>query len=249
MSLQDMIYSAKSYAGNSELPSTATLLTTVFILLLSIPTTRSFLLRIIYLPYNAIKVLSNAYEERESEVDDTIRDDDESAPRENQHASSIFFHVWTVILDKSKQIIELMNSITGFRLGFGGRLIFGDLEVDNDRRVDGSWRRSKAAALHGNSRRKMHNIAMPLGDKQVSEHGKEHTAKVSFDINSLEPTFLHEEDYPSDWMEYDPIKGSLVRRKDRICGSKGDQNMQAVETSESNTLNDATESNALIHSS
>jgi hypothetical protein len=36
---------------------------------------------------------------------------------------------------------------------------------------------------------------------------------ISFD-GDVEPAFLNDEDYPDDWMVYDPNQGKLVRKKD-----------------------------------
>lgn len=37
------------------------------------------------------------------------------------------------------------------------------------------------------------------------------TQSISYHTN-LEPAFLHEEDYPEDWLTYDPIRGLISRR-------------------------------------
>lgn len=254
-------YSTQSYthgnttsAGTSEVLNTATIITTIIIILISIPSIRSFALKIISYPYTAIRILSTTYEERESEADDTIRDDDDDESaipiRENPKVGSlpsIFFRIWTVLVEQLKFIVEFLNSITGFRLGFGGRIVLGDREVDNDRSGDGSWSRSKPVVSQGNTRKTLQNIVMPLNDGSFPPSTKDGNKmrEVSFDINSLEPTFLHEEDYPEDWMEYDPIKGALVRRKDRIISMKSEKKAQAVEINdESKTLNETTCSDA-----
>jgi hypothetical protein len=78
------------------------------------------------------------------------------------------------------------------------------------------------------SRGQLPNIALPpppaiskgIGGKNemteydVYYHSESKKSKVvSFDPN-IEPAFLNDNDYPDDWMVYDPIQGKIVSRKE-----------------------------------
>jgi hypothetical protein len=53
------------------------------------------------------------------------------------------------------------------------------------------------------------NIALTSSDH--TQIKSQRTQSISYDTN-LEPAFLHEEDYPEDWLTYDPLRGLISRR-------------------------------------
>lgn len=60
------------------------------------------------------------------------------------------------------------------------------------------------------SKSTLKNIA--LASTNYGQNTSQQSQTISYDTN-LEPAFLNEEDYPEDWLTYDPIRGLISRNK------------------------------------
>lgn len=213
-----------------------TLATTVALLLLSIPSVRTFLLQTLSLPRKAIKILATALEETTGEGDMSFADDDEfeeDEGGESKPRAGFVEMLFMIVRRRINYLLEMLCSILEIRLGVTGKIIVGSdrEQVDNDAGASSSSpiRNVKeiASGVVESAKKKiaktvvLPNIVMPQFDHRDDLQEKNRMAKqkydrISFDAGNIEPAFLNDEDYTEDWLMYDPSKGELVSRKDLI---------------------------------
>jgi len=225
-----------------------TLATTVALLLLSIPSVRTFLLRLLSLPRKAIKILATALEETNGEADMSIADDDEFEEEggESKPRAGFVEMCFIIVRRRINYLMEMLGSIFEIRLGVSGKIIVGSdtgrEQVDSGTGAPSSSALSNvkgiASGVVASTKKKiaktaLPNIILPQIDQRDVLQEKNRIAKqkydrISFDAGNIEPAFLNDEDYTEDWLMYDPSKGELVSRKDlltemqmRINGNTG----------------------------
>ena len=219
-------------SNNSDKAHVIAIIITFVVVILSMPSVRSLVWKILRIPLESVRILSKTYEESENEIDNSIRDDDETEGfaqelTQPRPTLSIFSRVWALLADRFYYFIHILTSI---------RVLFGDRAVDVGDNNDGAWPHSKGDVPQANiSKQRIQNIALPLENKHIHVPKQINEAKteltISFDVNSLEPTFLNEEDYPDDWIEYDPISGTLVKRKEKKANEHPAVEKTAISTS------------------
>ena len=206
-----------------------TIITTIAILLLSIPFIRTFVLQLLSLPRNAIRILALVFEETTDEIDIDIADDDDDDDDDGMEqdfdgtmlANAGFMQTCFIMIRRRfHALAELLSS-----LGISGQIIVGSNGKVDSARASASSSNIKgiASSVVAITKKKMTkkslpNIAMPRIDQRDNLQEQNRIAKqqydrISFDGN-IEPAFLNDEEYPDDWMVYNPSQGKLVRKKD-----------------------------------
>lgn len=103
-------------------------------------------------------------------------------------------NLFDVLLNKIESIRCFLFRVKGMEAAKGPQL------PDDD---------SKKPAKDYSNISTLKNIA--LTSSNYTQIRSQRTQSISHDTN-LEPAFLHEEDYPEDWLTYDPIRGLISRR-------------------------------------
>jgi hypothetical protein len=208
-----------------------TIIATIAILLLSIPSIRARILRIISLPSKAIRILASVFEDNEMDTDMDIADDynyDDDDEMEQDLDSAMmanagFLRTFLISIRRLlNALLKMLSLVFEIRFGITGKIIVG-----RDRKVDSGNTASNVKGIASSvvaitkeklAKKTLPNIIMPQINEREHLQEKNRIAKQQYDHISfdgdVEPAFLNDEDYPDDWMVYDPNQGKLVRKKD-----------------------------------
>lgn len=215
-SYTDSIFNmASSNDENSDLKKA--IVGSLIVILCSINPVRSYISKLISIPWNAILILSSAFEDNQTEIMADIADDDDEKSFTSE-ASTGTSHFLNSIRQRLNFLLRLFSCVFEVRFGFRRSAKISDefedsVESETEAKGETSTKRLSLLGTKKSKKKIIHNIAMPPEsntDKPIQKQEK----VISFNVDSIEPAFLNEESYPEDWMVYDAVQGKLVKRSD-----------------------------------
>jgi len=206
---------ASSYDENSDLKKAIVI--SLIVILCSINPIRSYISKLISIPWNAILILSSAFEDNQTEIMADIADDDDDKSFTSE-ASLGTSHFLNSIRQRLNFLFGLFSCVFEVRFGFRRSAKISDefedsVKSETESKGEVSTKRLSLLGSKKSKKKIIHNIAMPPESHTVKPIQKQEKV-ISFNVDSIEPAFLNEESYPEDWMVYDPVQGKLVKRSD-----------------------------------
>jgi hypothetical protein len=219
--------------------------TTLIVIIFSASFTRAFLLRILRFPRNFLYGLQGIFDRDESH-DSEEREYNEGEEEEEEgkvwqdEGNNMFLRLRYMVRDRLPYLpTDVLSSSFEWLQRMSGRLMLVDVDDEDAFQNSQTKRDSNASRLrkiagfperyNATSKGQLPNIALPP-PPEISKGvtvNEISSNNVSFDPN-IEPAFLNDEDYPDDWMVYDPVQGKVVSRKELNVGIRKELNVEKL---------------------